>query len=122
MKIKKLFLLLLASMFIFAGPVMGQGVSFPDIATITPENLFTATIEPIYGMLVILFGYLSGLIPGVKKLTPFTRVFAFALVAGLGFSLFGISAWKLASTYFLSSGLYLIILKNIFASPKADPG
>ena len=112
-------MLLLALMFAFSAKVLCQDVSFPEISTITPQNLFTATIEPLYGMVVILFGYLSGFIPGIKKLAPFYRVVAFALAAGVGFSLFGISAWKLASTYFLSSGLYLVILKNIFASPKA---
>ena len=90
-----------------------------DINTLTPQTLFDTTVEPLYGLVVILFGYLSAFIPGVKKLAPFYRVAAFALAAGLGFHLFGVSFWKIASTYLLSSGLYAVILKNIFRSGKA---
>lgn len=111
---------MLSLMFIFASKILCQEVSFPDINTITPENLFTSTIEPLYGLVVVLSGYLSAFIPGVKKWAPFYRVLAFALAAGVGFHLFGFASfWKLASTYFFSSGLYIIFLKNIFASPKA---
>lgn len=120
MNIQKRFVLLLALMFVFASKVLCQDVSFPEINTITAENLFNATIEPLYGLVVILFGYLSGYIPGLKRVAPFYRVLAFALATALGLSMFGFSSfWKLASTYFFSSGLYLILLKNIFASPKA---
>ncbi len=116
---KKRFLLLLAICFIFASKVLCQDVSFPEIVTLTPENLFTATVEPLYGLIVVLSGYLSGFIPGVNKWKPFYRVAAFALAGALGFHLFGASVWKLAFTYFLSSGLYAIILQNILKSPKA---
>ena len=116
---KNRFLLALASMFIFASQVLCQDVSFPDISTITPQNLFQSTVEPLFGLLVILFGYLSAYIPGVNKWQPFYRVAAFALAVGLGFHLFGASVWKLAFTYFMSSGLYAVILQNILKSPKA---
>ena len=112
-------MLLLALSFVFAGSVMAQDVNFPDINTITAENLFSSTIEPLYGLLVILFGYLSAYIPVVKKWAAFYRVIAFALALGLGLYLFGASAWKLGFTYLLSSGLYVVFLKNILASPKA---
>jgi hypothetical protein len=122
MSIQKRFHLTLALLFVFASQALCQDVSFPDINTLTAENLFSATIEPLYGLVIILSGYLSTWIPWLRKFTPFYRVLAFALAAGLGFSLFGFSSfWKLASTYFFSSGLYLILLKNIFASPKALP-
>jgi hypothetical protein len=112
--------MMLALMFVFAAKALCQDVSFPEISTITAENLFNATIEPLYGLVIVLSGYLTGFIPGLKKIAPFYRVLAFALAAGLGFSLFGFASfWKLASTYFFSSGLYLVVLKNIFASPKA---
>lgn len=111
-------MLTFAMLFVFTAKVLCQDVSFPDVNTITPENLFQACIEPTYALVVLLSGYLSIYIPGIKKWAPFYRVAAFALVAGIGFSLFGFSAWKLASTYFLSSGLYLIILRNIFSSPR----
>jgi len=116
------FTLFLALAFVFAGPVLGQDVSFPDINTITPENLFTSTVEPLFGLLVILFGYLSAYIPGINKWAPFYRVAAFALAVGLGFHLFGASVWKLAFTYFMSSGLYAVILQHILKSPKAVTG
>lgn len=90
-----------------------------DINVLTPQTLFDSTVEPLYAIVVILSGYLSAFIPGVKKLAPFYRVAAFALAAGLGFHLFGVSFWKIASTYLLSSNLYAVILKNIFKSGKA---
>lgn len=90
-----------------------------DINTLTPSTVFDTLVEPLYGALVILFGYLSAYIPGVKNWSPFYRVAAFALAAGLGSHLFGVSFWKIASSYFLSSGLYAVILKNIFPSKKA---
>lgn len=97
----------------------GQTPLLPDFSTLTPETLFDATIEPLYGMSVLLFGYLSAYIPVLKKWTPFLRVFAFGLAAALGISLFGgASIWKLALTYFLTSGLYATFFKHIFASPK----
>jgi len=113
------FLMIIALAFVFAGPVMGQDVTFPDINTITPENLFYSTVDPLFSLLVILFGYLSAYIPGINKWAPFYRVAAFALAVGLGFHLFGASVWKLAFTYFMSSGLYAVILQNILKSPKA---
>lgn len=90
-----------------------------DINTLTPQNLFDSLVEPLYGALVIIFGYISAYIPGLKKLSPFYRVLTFAAAAGLGFFLFGVSFWKVAATYFLSSGLYAVILKNILPSKKA---
>lgn len=89
-----------------------------DINTLRPETIFDTMVEPMYGALVILFGYLSAYIPGVKNWSPFVRVGAFALVAGLGFYLFGVSFWKIASSYLLSSGLYAVVLKNILPSKK----
>jgi len=89
-----------------------------DINTLTPETVFSTMVQPLYGALVILFGYLSAYIPGVKNWSPFMRVAAFALAAGLGFYLYGVSFWKIASSYLLSSGLYAVILKNIIPSPK----
>ncbi len=121
--ISRRFVMLLALCFVFVAMVHPLGAQtaqeFPDISTLTPENIFQASIEPVYGMLVILFGYISAYIPGVKKFAPFTRVAAFALVLGLGMYLFeNGSVVKIAFTYFLSSGLYVVILKNILPTPK----
>lgn len=119
----RLFTMLLALAFCFAScihPAAAQAVQpFPEINTLTPENLFQASVEPMYGMLVILFGYLSAYVPGINNFKPFTRVAAFALVVGLGLFLFDNgSVLKIAFTYFLSSGLYAVILKNIIPTPK----
>lgn len=113
------FMMLIALAFCFCAPALqAQNVTFPEINTLTAENIFQATIEPLYGMLVILFGYLSGYLPVVKKFAPFARVIAFALALGIGLHLFGgASIWKIAFTYFLSSGLYAVILKHILPSP-----
>ena len=91
-----------------------------DINTLTAENILDSLMEPIYGMLVIAFGYLSAYIPVLKRWSPFARVGAFALAAGLGFFLFGVPFWKVASSYLLSSGLYAVVLKHIFPSKKAS--
>lgn len=78
----------------------------PDLNTLTPETLFSSLFEPVYGMVVILFGYLSAFIPGVKKLNTYGRVFAFGLIAGLGFHLFGgADIWKVGLSFLISTGL-----------------
>lgn len=99
-----------------------QTPEFPDVSTLSAEQLFDALITPMYALIVLASGYFSYLIPGLKKIAPFYRVFAFAFIAGLGFYLYGVSFWKIASTYFFSSGLYVLFLKNIFASPKLSQG
>lgn len=99
-----------------------QTPEFPDVSTLTPDDLLRSTIEPLFALIVLASGYISAFIPGLKKLEPFYRVLAFALAAGIGFHLYGVSFWKIASTYFLSSGLYVIFLRNMFPSPKAVAG
>lgn len=117
---RKRYLLLLASIFIFATLATGQTPEFPPIESLTPENLFNAAVDPIYSALVLLFGYISAYVPGVNRFSPFIRVVAFGLVAGLGVHLFGgASIWKLAFSYFLSSGMYITFFKNILPSPAA---
>lgn len=120
-KLIRLASIALAFLFIAAVRLSAQDPTFTpiDINTLTPDTIFDSVYEPMYGALVILFGYLSAYIPGVKKLTPFYRVLAFGVVAGLGFKLFGMSFWKIASTFFLSTNLYAVVLKNVFKSPKA---
>ncbi len=95
-------------------------ITFPPIDQLTPANLFDLTVEPLYGTLVFLFGYISTFIPVVNRWKPFLRVVSFGLIVGLGWFLFGgASIWKIAITYFLTSGLYAAFFKNIFPSPKA---
>lgn len=120
MKLARLFLFTVACLFAATLHLTGQTPAFPDVSTLTAETLINATIEPVFSLVVLLSGYVSAFIPGIKKWAPFNRVIAFALVTGLGFALFGgASFWKLALTYFLTSGLYVVVAKNIFASPKA---
>jgi len=81
-------------------------VEFLDISTLTPETISHATVDPVYSALVVLFGYIGGFIPGVKKLNTYLRVLAFGLVLGLGFYLFGgASIWKVALSFLISTGL-----------------
>ena len=116
----RLYCLFLAMLFIAVGSVTGQVPEFPPVETLTPETLFASAVDPLYSALVLLFGYVSGFLPGVKRFSPFLRTVAFGLTAGLGFHLFGgASLWKIALTYFITSGLYASFFKNIFASPKA---
>lgn len=120
-KIIRLLSLALAILFIAAVRLSAQDPTFEpiDINTLTPDTVFDSLYEPIYGLLVIAFGYLSAWIPWVNKFKAFYRVAAFALVAGIGFKLFGMSFWKIASTFFLSANLYAVLLKNLLPSPKA---
>jgi len=112
-------MLTLALSFVFASQVLGQNVTFPDVADLTPENLFTSTVDPLYGLVIVLSGYLSAFIPGINRWKPFFRVIAFALATGVGIYLFGgASVWKLAFTYFVSTGLYEVFIKHIFKSPQ----
>lgn len=98
-------------------------VEFPEINTLTPENIFDVTFQPLYSALIVLFGYLSAYIPGVKKMNAFLRVLTFGLLAGLGFYLFGAPIWKVALTYLLTTGLiydgFLKPLTKIFQKAPA---
>lgn len=118
----RIYLLTLACLFIACGLLTGQVPEFPPVETLTPESLFRQTVEPLYGLLILLSGYLSAYIPGLNRFSPFLRVFAFALALGLGFHLFGgASIWQIALTYFFTSGLYDVFVRHILASPKATP-
>jgi len=100
------FRLTLALIVITATSLSAQDVvEFPDVNTLSPENIFEVTFAPMYSALIVLFGYLSTLIPGIKRLSPFVRVLTFGAIAGLGFHLFGVSIWKVALTYLITTGL-----------------
>lgn len=107
---------LLATVMQAQNPTFGD---LPPASDLTAENIFNSLVDPIYTGLVLVFGYISYLVPGLNKLKVWYRVFAFALVAGLGFHFFGVSILKVASSYLFASGLYLTILENIKKSPKA---
>lgn len=120
-KLIRLFPLVILGLLLFACQLGAQTPEFPNIADLTPQNIFDSMVEPVFGAVVIVFGYLSAYIPGLKKISPFYRVLAFALVSGLGFYLFGKDFWKLAFTYLVSSGLYDVFLKKLFRTPKSSP-
>ncbi len=104
--LQRLFVLPLLFVVVSACRLAAQDVvEFPEINTLTPENIFQVTIEPVYSMLVVLFGYISAFIPGLNRLKPYGRVAAFGLVLGLAFYLFGASVWKIALTFLITTGL-----------------
>jgi len=105
-------------------------VEFPDISTLTPENIFGSLYDPVYSMLVVLFGYISAFVPGLKKLSTYGRVLAFGLIAGLGFYLFGFAdVWKIAISFLISTGLlydgflkpFTALLQNLFKKSQSAP-
>lgn len=118
-KLFRIFSLCILASFLVATHVTAQSITFPDVSTLDANSLLGALVEPVYALLILLSGYLGVYVPGIKKLSPFFRVLAFALAAGVGFYIFGVSFAKIATTYLFSSGLYLIILRNFAKSPPA---
>lgn len=99
-------LLITVSVVVAQGPdAPGEIPPLPDINTLTPQTIFQSLFEPLYGILIIVFGYLSKRIPWVKNVAPFYRVLTFAVVTGVGFYLFGGSFWKIAATYLISTSV-----------------
>lgn len=100
------------------------GVSFgqatlPAAEVITPDNIFTTLVEPLYGGIFIVLTYLSYMIPGLKNFSSsLVRAVTVGLVVGLGFIMFGVPFWKVAITYLLSSGLYAYFLKAFQKTPN----
>lgn len=119
----RIYCLILAGLLIFAAGAGAQSIEVPPIADLTPETIFNSFVDPLYSAIIILAGYLSAYIPGLNKIkNTYIRVLAVALVSGLGFFLWKGSFTKIVISYFFSSGLYEIILKNIFKTPKSTEG
>lgn len=99
----------------------GQGTGLEEIDISTPTALF-GNIEALYGVLVIVGGYLSAFIPGLKKIDDGAiRVFTWALITGIGFALFsGTEVLNLSITYAVSTSLYEIILRWFRKSPAPE--
>jgi hypothetical protein len=90
-----------------------------ELTDLTPQNIFGTLVDPLYLALMTLFGYLSAYIPGLNAIkNTWLRVFAVALVIGLGFFLWKGQFAKIAITYIISSGLYVTIFRNIVKTPK----
>lgn len=87
----------------------------------TPDELFGG-LEALYGALVIIVGYLSAFIPGLKKIPKGVyRVLAFAIISGAAFVYFGWSnAIGIIFTYAISTSIYEVILKLFAKSPPPE--
>lgn len=106
-------------------PVFGQDtlatIPIPESLPANPADWFTDhTMEVVYGAVVVIGGYLSAFIPGLNKISVTVyRVLAWAIITGAAAVLFkGANIWGIAIAYFVSSGLYQVVLRLIFASPK----
>lgn len=97
-------------------PPGGTGITLPLL-----EEWFSKGMGPVMSALVIIFGYLSKLIPWVKAQDTTLRVFAFAVLLGAGFVYFGSDVWQVAISYMSATSLYEVILKKIFPKKEFDP-
>lgn len=104
----------------FAQVADSTGVNPGDFEIpVGPDGWFSdIRINWLYGVLVVVGGYLTAFIPGLKAIGPGVyRVLAWALMTGVGLALWGADIWGLAITYFMATGLYDIVLKLIFKAP-----
>lgn len=115
----KVYCLLFAALFIAVLKLGAQTPEIPAISELTPETIFNALVDPMYSAVIVILGYASGYIPGLKNINnTFVRVGVVAAVAGLGFFLWKGEFTKILISYFFSSGLYQIVLRNILPTPK----
>lgn len=115
----KFVLMIVAVMVAF--PIFGQDTIPTVTLPATPADWFSEhTMEVVYGVLVVIGGYLSAFIPGLNKITVGVyRVLTWAVITGAAAIFFkGANVWGIAITYFVSTGLYSVLLRLIFASPK----
>lgn len=93
------------------------------IGAFTYLNLdsFIQGIEWVYGFLILVSGYLSSSIPGIKKIDKNVyRVLALAVVIGVGFYFgAGASLLKLVITYTFTTSFYEVVLKLLAKKPSA---
>ncbi len=97
-------------------PIMAQG-SAVDSGEL---QKWFAQIDPIFGALTLLGGYITRIIPGLKLMSGVYRVLAFAIVAGGAFIVFGFNGnvLQLVITYVFSTSLYEVFLKPLNGKPK----
>lgn len=116
----KLFVMTIIVMLI--SPLVMMAQELPptiDIPTDPAAWFALDRVEWVYGIIVVIGGYLSAFIPGLKNITVGVyRVLTWALITGAGAVMLGSSIWGVAITYFISTGLYDIVLKLILKSPK----
>ena len=76
-------------------------------------------VEYVYGVVIIIGGYLSAFIPGLKNINAGVyRVLTWAVLTGSGAIYLGSDVWGVAITYFMATGLYNVVLKLIIRSPQ----
>lgn len=97
----------------------GEGINVED-----PKQGYAFLLdnfELIYGFIVILFGYISIRIPGLKKIKSGTyRIMTLAIIVGLGAWIFGLgSIWELTLSYAISTSFYQLLLKPVKRSERA---
>lgn len=82
--------------------------------TYTSIETFSQSAEWIYGLLIILSGYLSPYIPGLKSIDKKVyRVLAAAVLLGIGFYFgAGSNVFNLFITYAVSTSVYELALKQ----------
>lgn len=98
-----------------AAVVFGQVEPDPNS---NPQGWFQYQYELIYGAVVLLGGYLTKVIPGVKNLNGIIRVLSWAIVSFLAFKFMApISAIGAAVTYAITTSIYEVFLSWF----KKDP-
>lgn len=128
---RKFLMVLTLVLWTSAGVIFGQDtidtIPVPEIGinpdTYTGLDAFTNSINWLYGILIIAGGYLSHLIPGLKKVgSGVYRVLSVAIVMGLGFFVFdaGSTLTSLIITYTVSTSFYEVILKLFKKSPAPE--
>lgn len=94
-----------------------------DPSTYSGLEPFIDGVNWVYSGLVVIMGYFSSFIPGIKNIKDSVyRVLALAIVVGAGFLFFdaGSSLFSLIISYTVSTSFYEVILKLIKKSPKPD--
>ena len=91
--------------------------------TLPSMEFFFGKIDAVYIALMTIGGYLSFKIPGLNKIgNGVYRILAFAVILAAIFFFFGFNkdVIGLAFSYFMSTSLYEVVLKQVFKTPKPD--
>lgn len=101
-------------------PVLAQDTS--DQAAWTPPadpTLWFGYMDAVYAAIIIIVGYLSKWIPGLNEISSVKwRVVAFVVLTGAGLAWYGVPLIKIAITYFFTTSLYELVLKDALNLPS----
>jgi hypothetical protein len=116
----KSFLFCTKKLFMFLVVMLVALVAYAQTEEPTPTEYLTQWTEAIFGAIVIIGGYLSNFIPGIKNINKAVyRVLAFAIVAGTLFVVFTpMSAVNAIIAYAISTSIYETVLSLFKRSPK----